>query len=441
MKVDDEVARTVSAEGYDRYFRVGRVHRDVYVDGGIFEQEMRHLFGSTWVFVAHESEIPKAGDYVTKRLGRRPVIVTRDENNVLHVLFNRCSHRGATLCREREGNARVFTCPYHAWSFGLDGRCTARALPQGFGPSTEDYPYDLGVAAHVESYRGFIFAAIRSDVSLIEYLAGARPMLDQWIDRNPGHEIVVRSGAMRFDVACNWKIVYDNAADGYHVPFSHESFLRMLSTRYGDVDIAYYGSDFDSTPLLVKDLGNGHTLLDQRPLMHAGSAFSRQHVLPGKETLWSQLNEMLGAETALALLDGSTGAGMNLNVFPNLMIIGNQIQVLEPVAVNRTVVHWYSTTLTNVPPEVNAIRMRMQEDFPSFGEVDDAANFEACQQGLEEVPEMEWVHIGRHLDSGRGSKDTDGFWKEPVSTDLHARTYLHAWRRIMEAASGPEGGA
>lgn len=425
---------------FDQYFGPGRVHRDLYVDVSLFREEMHRLFGSTWVYLAHESEIPNAGDYVARRIGLRPVLVTRGEDGAINVIFNRCSHRGATLARDPAGNAKVFTCPYHAWSFGPDGACRGRPLREGFGPATEGFPYDLAKPAHVESYRGFIFAAIRSDQTLTEYLAGAATMLDQWIDRNPGCDIIVRNGAMPFEIRTNWKCVYDNAADGYHVPFSHESVLRLLANRYGDVDMSYYEGNFDNSPLSVKDLGNGHTLLDQRPLMHAESAWTRQHVLPGRETIWQQLNEQLGEERALALLDGSTGSGMNLNIFPNLMIIGNQIQVLEPVTVNKTVVRWYSTSLTNVPPEINAVRMRMQEDFPSFGEVDDAANFEACQLGLEEVPEAEWVYIGRHMDTGRGETDTDGHWKEPVSTDLHARVYWQAWRTAMEGAADTEAG-
>jgi signal transduction histidine kinase len=72
---------------------------------------------------------------------------------------------------------------------------------------------------------------------------------------------------------------------------------------------------------------------------------------------------------------------MNLNIFPNLLIIGNQVQVIEPLAVDSTQLTWWSTTLTNVPPEINAMRMRHQEDFPSFGEPDDQANFEEAQRG------------------------------------------------------------
>ncbi len=134
------------------------------------------------------------------------------------------------------------------------------------------------------------------------------------------------------------------------------------------------------------------------------------------------------------MLDASTGSGLNLNIFPNLLIIGNQIQMIEPVAVNRTVVHWFSTTLEGAAPEVNTTRMRLQEDFPSFGEVDDTAQFESCQHGLEDVPEMEWVDIRRHMGTDVGYPDTDGYWREPISSDLHLRCYYGAWRDIMEKA-------
>jgi nitrite reductase/ring-hydroxylating ferredoxin subunit len=425
-----------ASEGrYAPYFKPGFVHRDLYVSEAIFREELKTLFASTWVYVAHESEIPLPGDYVTRVIGRRPVIVVRDEAGGINVLLNRCTHRGATICREERGNATLFTCPYHAWSFTRRGACAAVPVRSGYGESVNLAAFNLGKAASVDSYRGFIFATLTPTQPLIQHLAGAATMLDQWLDRNAGIKLRVRNGAMAFKLRTNWKCVYDNAADGYHVPFSHASMIRVIERRYGKgIDINYDSGVADASPLFVKNLGNGHTILDQRPEMHASSAWKRQHVLPGREILWSQLNDQLGEDSALALLNGSTGAGMNINIFPNLLIIGNQIQVIEPQSVNESVIRWYSTSLESVPPEINAIRMRMQEDFPSFGEVDDAANFEACQLGLEEIPEMEWVNVSRHMDTQQSQLDQDGYWREPISTDLHARAYWSAWRKLMESA-------
>jgi hypothetical protein len=108
------------------------------------------------------------------------------------------------------------------------------------------------------------------------------------------------------------------------------------------------------------------------------------------------------------------------------------VQLLEPISINETVIHWYATVLADADPEINAIRMRMQEDFPSLGEVDDAANFESCQTGMESVPEMEWIDIRRHMTTGAGSADDDGGWKSPMSSDFHLRTYFEQWRHLME---------
>lgn len=423
-------------QAYERLFRRGYVHRDLYVDAQIFEQEMRRLCARTWLYVGHESEIPQPDDFVTRRLGRRPVILSRTAKGEIAVLFNRCTHRGATVCREARGNARSFICGYHAWTFASDGRCTGLPLRHGYGTEQNLADLNLGRPARVDSYRGFIFASVSAEVpDLLEHLAGARVYLDQWLDRDGGRAVVVRNGAMPFLAHGNWKLVYDNAGDGYHPPFSHASMLKVFGARYGDVDMSYYNANFDQSQMYSKDLGRGHTLIDQRPSMHRESAWKRQHVMPGYETTQALLSERYGEAEALRMLDASTGAGMNLNIFPNLLIIGNQIQLLEPTAVNRTVVHWFSTTLDGAPDEVNTVRMRMQEDFPSFGEVDDAANFEACQEGLTTVPEMEWVDVRRHLDTGEGKvDDTDGLWREPMSSDLHLRSYYAEWLRIMRQA-------
>jgi phenylpropionate dioxygenase-like ring-hydroxylating dioxygenase large terminal subunit len=429
----DGTRRATAAGRFAHLFRPGFVHRDLYVSPDLFALEMRTLFGRTWVYVGHESELPAPNDFVMRSIGRRPVIVTRLDDGSLAVLLNRCTHRGALVCRTARGNARRFTCGYHAWTYDNAGRCIGIPLKHAYGAEFRSDANNLLRAPRVDSYRGFIFAAMTADVPpLVDHLAGARQMLDQWLDRDGGRPVVVRNGEMQFLTHANWKTVYDNAGDGYHPPFSHTSMLRVFAERYGDVDMQYYSENFDEAPLLSKDLGNGHTMLDQRPAMHAQSAWARQHVQPGREVLEKALIDQYGQDKALRMLDDSTGSGMNLNIFPNLLIIGNQIQLLEPQAVNRTVVRWFSTSLEGAPPEINATRMRMQEDFPSFGEVDDTAQFESCQRGMEDVPELEWIDISRHMRTDVGRLDDDGLWREPISSDLHLRCYYDAWRRIME---------
>jgi len=98
-----------------------QIHSSIYTDPSIFEKEMKVLFESGWCYVAHESEIEKAGDFRTSAIGRIPVLVSRGDDDNVYVNVNSCRHRGTVLCREERGNTRFFVCPYHGWSYKRDG--------------------------------------------------------------------------------------------------------------------------------------------------------------------------------------------------------------------------------------------------------------------------------------------------------------------------------
>src|ERR1700722_15279874 len=139
-----------------------QVHRDVYTNPEIFALEMERLFANTWVYVGHESQVPNAGDYFTTTIGSQPVLMIRHEDGVVHVLYNRCPHKGTKIASETCGNTgRFLRCPYHAWSFRTDGSPAAWPLPTGY----ENTGFEQSVAAggmtplrHVHNYRGFVFA-------------------------------------------------------------------------------------------------------------------------------------------------------------------------------------------------------------------------------------------------------------------------------------------
>src|SRR5579885_569531 len=183
-----------SGYDWDALVREDRVHRSLYTDPAIFELEMVKVFGGAWTFLAHESEIAEPNSFVTRRLGLRPLIVTRDRDGRLHALLNRCSHRAATVCRVAGGSAKFFTCPYHGWGYTNRGELVSVPGEGAYGPAYRRSDYNLARLPRLESYRGFVFGSLNPDVmGLVEYLAGARPLLDQWLDRYPGTEIVVRS--------------------------------------------------------------------------------------------------------------------------------------------------------------------------------------------------------------------------------------------------------
>lgn len=426
-----------SRTDYAALVREDRVHRTLYTDPAVFAEEMVKVFGGrSWVYLAHESQLPEPNSFLSVRMGLRPVIVTRDRKGSLHAVFNRCSHRAATVCREESGVAKSFQCPYHGWTFRNTGELVGTPWPQGYGEDFDRAEHGLHKVARVESYRGFVFGTLNESApSVVDWLGPATGWLDYWIDRAPEGEVVVRSAANRMGYRGNWKLAYDNAGDGYHPAFSHRSLLEMASRMGDSKDMAYFGVSPDEGLMRTYMLGNGHSVIDQRPNYDGpGSFWANQRPQPGRERFEEKIRAEHG-DDADRLLDLAIGAQINLNIFPNLLIIGNQVQVIEPLGVERTQLTWHATTVGGVPPEVNTMRMRTQEDFPSFGEPDDQANFEEVQRGLT-APEAEWILMNRGLGvTGWQEVGPDGVVSSRATDELHMRRYYAAWQEMMSEDS------
>ena len=98
--------------------RADQVHHSVYSDPALFEIELERIFGRAWLLLGHTSQVATSGDWFTTRMGRLPVIVTRDAADTVRVLVNRCTHRGALVAHEAKGHPKHFVCPYHGWGSG-----------------------------------------------------------------------------------------------------------------------------------------------------------------------------------------------------------------------------------------------------------------------------------------------------------------------------------
>lgn len=417
-----------------------RVHRSVYTDKDIFEEEMIKVFGrDTWMYLGHVSEIPENNDYKTSYMGKRPMILVRDQKGVIRAMFNRCPHRGVTLCRAEKGKAKHFTCPYHGWNFKNDGSFSGAPWPKAYGnllSCSDDFNL---TQIRVETYKGFIFGTLNLEgPTLDEYLGNAKKLMDQWLEHNGGWEnIRVESNAHRLQMQSNWKFVYDNAADGYHVSFSHRSLLD-INKRYEEVqddakDMTYFAQRPDDGPMYVQYLGNGHIFLDQRPSYSGGYGkyWKNQRPQPGREYYEEVLINKYGEDEAYRYLDSAVGSQMNLTIFPNLLLVGNQIQVIEPLDVDKTQITWHATTIEGYPDEINILRMRTQEDFLAFGEPDDVTNWAEGQRGLT-IPEVEWVFINRGLTRTETHIESEGgVITAPVTDELPIRGYFSEWKKIM----------
>ncbi|NQV57053.1 MAG: Rieske 2Fe-2S domain-containing protein [Rhodospirillales bacterium] len=429
---------------FDALIHEDRVHRTLYTDPEIFQDEMSKIFAAVWVYLAHESQIPKADDFVTARLGLRPLIVTRDGGDKIHALYNRCTHRGATICREVQGSTKAFQCPYHGWTYQNNGKISGVPWPDGYAGNALDEKFNLAQVPRVASYRGFIFGTLNMDAPpLEEYLGGVRGPIDEWLDRHPGGKVAL-CNANRLKYNGNWKLAYDNSADGYHVVFSHRSLLAMENRMVEEDDkgMTYYKDKPDDQPMYVRYFGNGHHFKDKRPNVEKrpGALWEIESLHPGMEHYEQDLRRRY-RDKADELLDLASSEPVNINVFPNLLILGNHIQVLQPVSMTETDTTWWGTlvvddegVLAGAVDDINALRMRTQEGFPNFGEVDDLMNFEQIQVGLG-AEEDEWVYMHRGLGiEGRISVDEGGVVTGPSTDELFMREYMKEYKRLMKAA-------
>ena len=179
---------------YKRLVQDDRIHASLYTDPQIFTDEMERIFHTGWVFVGHDSEIPRPGDYVTRTLGTEPVIFVRGKDGGVAVLVNRCMHRGTILCPTERGHARTFACPYHGWTYDLSGELLGVPYPGGYD-GFDKRAHGLGRAARVDSYRGFVFASLGdTGPTLREHLGLATQLIDRSCDLAPEGEIALTAG-------------------------------------------------------------------------------------------------------------------------------------------------------------------------------------------------------------------------------------------------------
>ncbi|MFC9433727.1 aromatic ring-hydroxylating dioxygenase subunit alpha [Nocardia sp. NPDC057030] len=202
----------------------------IYNDRELFDREKTHVFGCAWIFIAHESEIPRRGDYVVRRIIDDSFIIIRDENDEIRAHFNMCRHRGMQICRAEIGNASHFRCPYHGWSYRNDGRLVGvpfHDAAYGGERGLRREEYDLLPAPGLDTYNGLIFITMDPDaVPLSEYLGDFRFYLDYYTKQSPsGIEI---RGPQRWRINANWKIGAENfAGDMYHTPHTHSSVVEI----------------------------------------------------------------------------------------------------------------------------------------------------------------------------------------------------------------------
>lgn len=415
----------MDARNWDTLIRPKQVHGSVYTDPEIFREEMEKVWGRVWVYVGHESEVPKKNDFVMKSIGLEEVIMTRGMDDEIHLLHNRCSHRGNRVCVKRQGNAPWFKCEYHGWTFALNGQLRGYPYPSGFQGNIRG-DLDLGRVARVESYRGFVFGCLSPEgPSLEEYLGGARDTIDTMLLNSPEGELEVTAGFIQHKVRANWKLVVENETDGYHPQVVHASIFEVAKSGIGDI----YRDD---SPAVTRSFGHGHAELDLRPEFQRldkpmGWFNTTAERLP---QYTAQMEETHGVERAREIMiDGVR----HVMIFPNLFIAEVQMFTIQPVSVNETIQHVTALQFKGAPEFNRRLRQQTMGSVGPAGFLlaDDGEMYERTQRGVE-MSNPEWVFLGRG--SHRERLDLDGHLIGDVTDDMPSRELWKYYKTLMEAA-------
>ena len=376
-------------------------------------------------------------------MGREPVIVSRQANREISVLVNRCAHRGTTVCAEGRGNTERFVCPYHGWSYDLDG--VLQAVPFSGGYEKEKLPSGLKAVPRIALYRGFVFASLAAaGPALEEFLGPARASLDDFVDRAPGGALEIAGGVFKHAYGGNWKLMIENHLDGAHPAWVHASSVAVARgapepgppgrEHYYDIAVRQmrqngapdavwegagmwttsrghgYMGDYHDDSRLVAGLGNPVFDLYRKKLIEEKGEAEANRIL--KVTLWNTI------------------------LYPNCSFMSQfrQLRILHPLAVDRSVVYTYSFRMKEAPPA-------MFRDTVAFANVvngtgssvltDDLEVYERLQRGLSSGA-VDWLYIGRG--HGRDVNEPDGARRGGTGTsEVYIRAQMQAWLDYMTA--------
>jgi phenylpropionate dioxygenase-like ring-hydroxylating dioxygenase large terminal subunit len=411
-------------------FDGARLDKRIYTDPAIFDLEMERLFGRTWLLLGHESQVPEPGCYFLGRMARFPVIVVRDQDGVVRVLHNRCAHRGPAVCAQRTGQTKLFICPYHAWTYELDGRLRSMPLREEYGPGFPREQRGLAAVARVATYRGFIFASLAAEGPDLEnFLGQARLAFDDFIDRSPTGELEPVEPPLRYRVRANWKVIFENLNDILHPLFAHASAAAAVRNMR-EIDRLH--------PL--------HRLLAATPNMPLQTFQKLDSVITEYAHSYvtgivSLMNPPIPRDAyfeALALRHGEDGARRVLStdvhvvlVYPSVTMNSRfqTVRLVRPIAVDETEVEAHVFRLKGAPDSVfaQALEYNYVSGSPASPViVDDLEIYERLQA---EVGVSAKLSVERGLEAGADAEQ--GTSRIAGTSEEYIRRQYMLWQRHL----------
>jgi p-cumate 2,3-dioxygenase alpha subunit len=407
-----------------------RVNRTAFLSEDILQLEKERIFSKCWLYLGHESEVRKPRSFVTRNVGGKPILLTRDRAGKLNAFYNACTHRGALVCRERSGAAASFTCPYHAWTFTAAGELMGMPGREGLAADANaDGSLNLRPVPRLESFREFIFICFDPEaMPLPEYLKDAKDYLSYVADQGPdGMEIV--KGSQEYAIDANWKLLLENSIDGYHGGPTHQTYFEYLRSRDGDAPRPVVVGSVG----WVNNLGNGHVVGESLGETPWGRPYARWVPGFGEEAraeidgLRDEIMGRLGPDRGAVVATGDR----NLAIFPNLVIndiMAITVRTFYPSGPGRMTVNSWALAPVGEARSSRARRLRNYVEFlgpAGFATPDDVEMLEAAQRGYSTGG---WNDVSRGMLVEKQSK----------TEELALRTFWRRWRQLLNGGAAEE---
>ena len=426
-----------------------RVHKTVYTDQQIFDREMERIWERIWVYCGHESQVPNAGDYYAVTIGRQPMVMIRQPDMSVQVLYNRCPHRGVQVVGNLKGNTgSAFVCSYHAWSFHLDGSVRAIPLAKGYEGTrmTKDNP-DCGMkrAARVDSYRGFVFASLVDEgPTLDEFLGEAKIAFDDMCDRSPLGEVEVVPICHRVMQHSNWKFFMENQLDALHPSVTHQStgisagrVEKRLKAEKGAAPLYYhYLSTFASSfeqwdSVQTINFPHGHGILKA----YMGLSPRDPDTLEYEALLKNAYGEAKTEEYLSRSIH-------HVLVYPYLSVQSplQQLRCLRPVGPDKTMSEIWHFRLKGAPEAIYRRSLwyyNLVNSPATMINADDLENWTKGQWGLQSNG-GDWVSFHRYFGDDR--EENGVTYSNHGTSEAVMRNQFKAWSAYMQGAEGERDG-
>lgn len=409
-------------------FERGRLSRRVYWDSLIYQQELEKIFARSWLFLAHESQLPKTGDFLTTTMAEDNVIVVRQKDMSFKAFLNTCPHRGNRLSFSDAGNARGFICNYHGWSFGIDGNLRGMAGQELFDASgMKPSEHSLHPVAQVASYKGLVFGNMDPDApSLEEFLGDFRYYLDVMLDMDgEGTEFV--GGCVKSVINCNWKVPVENfIGDIYHALWTHDSAARAMlggpvSNVHEDTESYHVNHRGHGWEFNLDTVGNAATLGDKE---------IRKYLYGIQPTVAARLGEFRSK---------MIGSIASCSVFPNFSFLPGQntFRVWQPRGPGKIELHTWTLVNKSAPPEIKeAWRKGAMLTFSPSGvfEMDDGENFEfSTRTNAGFITRQQDLYMGLGEGTRLDGSDLPGNVYRNQVNEANHRAFYQRWLDLMKA--------